>query len=336
MNPLERRTRLAERFINRYSGRVQRFWGDQAVANPSGWGANVDQLKNASASADAGSGTINFDRNFLLDSSKRDLRGAVIHELTHAFGVGSQGNGNAVETKADYARYMLNPAEAGYWNPSQAVLAMADKLGGTPVSAGPNGGPPVGNNRRDRNTVVNNASHGATGQGYQAPVSSASAVQYGNDLAAARYQYLAQLAALRMQKPLIRQDYRQGMLNARQAGIAGVGAAESAGIASGMLGSSADLAARAGAVGQMTADQAAAMQGYNQARLGLGGQLIDNRSQYFQTLAGINNAMGQEQMANTINAFGDNSFGNYGSYQDYLKRIRDQKLGIAPRTRQGV
>jgi len=66
-------------------------------------------------------------------------------------------------------------------------------------------------------------------------------------------------------------------------------------------------------------------------------QGLDARSQYYMSVSGIQNAMSQEQLVNSINAFGNDQFdGAQLSYKDILAFLRAQKNGNRPGQRSGI
>lgn len=201
--------------------------------------------------------------------------------------------------------------------------------------ANPLEGPRVGN--RNRQTLRNNASKSAYPGGYQAPVSSAGAVGYGDQLAAARYQYLSQLAALKAQRPQIAQQFGVAVTDARSAAVGNMAGAVGNALDRGVVGSSQDLANRSGVIAERQRAIADAQAQRATAKLGLAQQAMGLRGDYYNQLASIQNAMAQEQMANTIMAFQNDQFdAMQQNYQQVLQALRDQKSGRAPRTRRGV
>jgi hypothetical protein len=207
---------------------------------------------------------------------------------------------------------------------------MTNPLGNTGPRAGQGSG-------RFRDTLANNASKRAYPNGYQAPVSSASAVGYGDQLAGARYQYLSQLAALKAQRPLIGQQYGLAVTDARTGAVANMAATEANALERGVTSSSSDLQARAGVIAARQRAIADAEAQRATARLGLAQQAMGLRGEYYNSVSSIQNAMAQEQMANTIMAFQNDSFDAMSqNYQDVLAAIRDAKYGNAPRNRRGV
>lgn len=197
-------------------------------------------------------------------------------------------------------------------------------------------GPRNGNEaRRSRNTVVNNASKYR--HGYRAPVSSAGAIGYGDQLAAARWSYLSQLAALKAEKGAIRGDYRLGVAQARSDAVSGMAGAVNNALDRGLFNSSIDLGARSGVIGQRAADIAAAKSAKAQGLLGLQRERMGLQGQYYQSVAGIQNQISQEELAQTIAAFQNDSFdANNFNYRDILAAIKARKGGYSPGSRRGV
>lgn len=217
-------------------------------------------------------------------------------------------------------------------------------------SAGGNGPRAGRTTGRARNTLVNNASKatkpspgkfpGLPG-GYQAPVSSAGAVGYGDQLAAARYQYLTQLAALKSQRGLYNQQYRTSVADARSVVPGQLASVQQGATDRGVLGSSAQLSDEAGVLAARTRAIADAKSQRVAQRLDNRMQQLGAQGSYYGQVSSINNAIAQEQAANTIMAFQQDQFDamqqNYQStYQNILQSLKDQKSGRVPRQRNGT
>lgn len=195
---------------------------------------------------------------------------------------------------------------------------------------------------RQRNTLVNNASKATTPTGptttsYQAPLSSSSQVQYGSQLAQARYDYLSQLAALKAQRAQVGAQFGVAAQDARSAAIGNMAAAEGGAQDRGLLGSSLDLSGRAGVIADRQRAIADAQSQRAAGRLDLAQQGIGVRSGYYTQVAGIQNAIAQEQMYNGIQAFQNDTFdAMQQNYQDILQAILDRKRGRTPIQRNGL
>lgn len=326
-------SRFGRRIVRRYEDDIHRMVGGNLNGVNFGFGNDGTYTSGQD---------VTFDRQWWNSATRKDRKGALIHELTHVAtrnqGLGGDTgswSGNYIEKQADAVRLALN----GKYGINPDTLAAARRiatqngwLGGGGMTTSGNTGPTNGNDaRRSRNTLVNNASKA----GYT--VSSAGAVGYGDQLAAARYQYLSQLAALKAQGGLIRSQKLQDIAAARAAAPGNIAAVEQYNTERGMLGSSVDVQGRAGAVAQMTGDIASAKAAAAAGRLGLKSGRLDAQGNYYQTVSGIQNAMAQEQMANGINAFGNDQYDALVQhYRDVIAQLRDQASGRTPRHRKGV
>lgn len=227
------------RLVRQYTPEVAKLFG----VDPRSINVGVGNLSAAGRAGEASLGALTMDRGFLRTADKRDIRGAVIHEITHALGVDSK-KGTRGETFADYARYRLNPQETAGWHPSEEVLRMAEKRGDrmptNPGGQGPKTGRDV--NRR-RNTRQNALSK-------MALLSPSQTAAYAAQGAAAQDAYGQAIAAIRAQGGTIRGAYTSTLGDIRAQRIAGTAEAEGAALGRGIVGSSADLGSRAGVVAE--------------------------------------------------------------------------------------
>lgn len=307
--------RIFQKVEDKYGGRIASLLGvDQA--NVTFQVTNLEPGMAANANADTG--VIQVDRGFLkrTNQGRADVRGALIHELAHAYGAG-YGTDKA-ETYADYARYALNPREAAYWKPSEAVLTMAN-------TTGTNGPRPERTTGRSRDTVVNNASKAPPAP----PVSPASAANLGDQMAQGTYQYLQQLALLKQQLGMAKVDRADAMAAARAQRVTGMAGAVNQALESNMVGSSIDLAARAGVVAQQTADQQAALRSFQAASASTQQDQLNAAAQYSQLQASIANARAAERMAALQEAY-------YKGLYDPAVEARAARTGERPRSRNGT
>lgn len=234
---------MAARVERRYGGRIAQMFGvDQGsvrfqlssdIANPAWTSGN----------------TISINPQYAW-RGKGDVRGALIHELTHAYGVGA--GTNKVETYADLARYRLNHGDPG-WEPSKAVLRMAGTDGNGPRA----GVDPY--SRRNSNTTRHDASK-ASGKPGLPVLGPEFAAAQAQQLAGIQQQLLSTLAALKSQKGAARAQFTLDKAGAKAQRIDDMASTVNAALDRGVLGSSFDLSARAGVV----ADEAAAI---NAARM---------------------------------------------------------------------
>lgn len=302
----------AERIAARFAPRVAELLGldPSSVTVNAVRGLTRTSEDSRLAQAGIGTGVIDVDRRFLRTTGLRDLRGALIHETAHALGAGD-------ETTADYARYALNPREAAYWQPSEAVLNMAN-------TTGVNGPRPERTTGRSRDTVVNNASRVVA-----PPVSPASAVNAGDQLASGTYEYLQRLALLRQELMNARVNKADALAAARADRVAGMASAVNSALDTGMLGSSVDLSNRAAVIAQQAAAKQAALRGYQAETAGVQQEQLSAAAQFAQLQASIQAAKAAERMA----ALQENY---YNGLYDPAAAARAARRGERPRARTGV
>ena len=307
--------RFANRIIRRYGASVADLFGTSAGP------ISVEVVKGLSrtsgdgrlAQAGVGTGSIQIDRRYLRTGSRADVRGALIHEMAHALGQGS-------ETSADFARYALNRRENPNWSPSEEVRAMANQMG-------VNGPRPQRTTGRNRNTVVNNASHGA---GMPAPpVSPGSAVSAGDQMAQGTYQYLQQLALLKQQAAMLRGQRRQSIADARATRVQEMAGTVNSALDRGILNSSVDLAGRAGVIANQAAAKVQAQQQFAQGMLATKMDTLDAQAQYAQLMNSIAAQQAAERMALLQEAYMN------GLY-DPAAAARASRRGERPRRVQGA
>lgn len=279
---------------------------------------DVQRLNNGNAAQASGeTGAITFDRSFLRTADRADIRGALIHETTHALGVGY---GKAKdEALADYARYTLNRHETPGWNPSAEVLAIAKRRDDMPAGTRGNGPGTGRDGRRKRNTGMNGMS--------KAPLLTPGQTQaYTSQSAAAVDAYGQAIAAIRAQGGAIRGQYKSSLADIRANRIAGAAETEGAAIERGIVGSSADLSGRAAVVADAASQRVDAQGARNAAIAGLRTDEMTAQTQLNSTLAQIqaDKAAAQAELANQ--RFMQDMFSaqqqNYQSiYNDILKKL---------------
>lgn len=228
--------RLAQKTLDRYGAAIAQLLGVQQQAVNFVFDPNLQSgsTDNRVAQGDAATGTVTLDRSWLKAASRQDVRGAVIHELAHTFGAGS-------ETQADYARWKLNPHEAGYWKPTAEVRAY-DAPGEVPVTQ-PNGprGAPTRPGGRVRNTWMNQLSKATP-----PPLPPGAVASATSQMAALQQQYGAAVAGSRVAIGAARGTRKTALADIRANAIASMGASEGDALSRGIVGSSADLGARSG------------------------------------------------------------------------------------------
>lgn len=257
--------------------------------------------------------TMTFDPNYLASASRRDITGALIHEMTHAF---QQVPGGTVKSKfiealADQARMRLGFGNGGgagssaearlsRLNPEQFRAVAGSMAAGTftgsdmPQPNGPRQGPtrPGG---RARNTAMN-----ARSKATPPPLPPGQADAFTQQLVALQSKYGAAVAGTKAALGTARGAFRSALGDIRANQIAGAAGAEGDALARGIVGSSSDLGARgaviaeaAGAKVDALATRDAAM---TDARLGL----MTAQSDYQLGAAGVASAQAaaQSELAN--------------------------------------
>lgn len=260
----------------------------------------VDSTPEGGAASGAYHGDIVFDREWLKNANRKDIRGALIHEITHVQGLGAtEGYGaRGEETYADLARAALNPHEVKGWSPTQTVLDLAEKKG-IDVGAYDNNGPKAGKGNRQRNALTN----GRGGAVPPPPVSPGQAVDYAGQTANATQTLYAKLAALQAQAGVVKSQFKMDRVAVRQQRVAGQVAAEADASARGGLGSSADLTARAGVDAAASSGLQQALQTKIQGILGIKTERIGAANDYYTQLYQIQAQKAAAQMQAAQDAF---------------------------------
>jgi hypothetical protein len=294
VSKVDRRLAFVNHLVEKYGTQVADLFNLNYQAPTS---VGVGKVSDGHGAESSYGGGITFDRNFLKTTSRADLRGATIHELTHVEGAG-YGKAKA-ETLADLARYHFNFGDPN-WKPSAEVLAAAERRGVTPV-AHPNG-PRAGHGTgRNRNTTVNNASHGSAG-GPPAPVSPGSAVNYAGQMAQTQLNYFQQLAAIKAQGGQLRADFAMSKAQAQQAAIANMAHTEAGALDRGIVNSSIDLGQRTGVIAERTTAIQAAIAARQAGRLGLKTARLNAGNDYYTQMFQIQAAKAAEQAQNAADA----------------------------------
>lgn len=277
---------------------------------------------------------ITFDPDYLRDASRADIRGATIHELTHAYGMGGlYGKGNKTETYADYARYALNRGDPG-WDPSREVREMAERRGDMANNAGSNGPRAGAGTGRNRDTTVNKASKATPYNPYMSVGGSFGA---GQDLATARYNQLLQLAQLKAQKSQLKGAFKEGRADARAGQVQGMADTVNASLESGGFGSSVDYQGRTGVNAAYQEEVAGLRQDRALGKLDIQNQKLGVNAEYAQAVAAIQQRMAEERYNSLNGQFSSNLYGANGvDYKSILKQLLDQKNGNNPRKRVGL
>lgn len=290
-NKVDRRLATLRKWSSRFGPQIAELFGTSAPKATIGLGSTDDNNPAYTTGSD-----VFFDPAYLKRTSRADLRGALIHELTHVAGV--KADTGRVETAADYARYTLNPRENPDWKPSEDVLAMAARRGDDVAAYTDTKGPRVGN--RNRNSVRNNLSKATP----PAPlVGPGATLGYGQQSASATTSLYERLAAIKAQKGLVKAQAIQGRADAKAAGIAGVSDAVNSALDRGILRSSVDYAGRTGALAEKERMMQDVIAQKSAGMLGLGQERIAAFNDFYNTQFGIQSQRAADQSEASIQAF---------------------------------
>ena len=329
-----------ERLLPRVTRRVERVTG-QSIG-----GVSLEYNPALSIAGAAGS-TIGFNRETLAGMTRREAKGVLAHELSHVVTSGGGAGERVNESYADAVRARLGlGAGAGYnYKPetlfgklsgsefqtlsgnlaagnysAEAVRDMARGTDGNGPTNGNNNRP----NNRNRDTTVNNASHGA---GTPPPVSVGTAFNSAAAMAAARMGLAGQLSGLRADAGLVRGQYTTALGQIRANRISATGEAEADALERGIVGSSVDAQQRASAVTEAGAARVDARYQRNAALMGLRRDAMAARIGYTQSVQEIAQAKAAEQTQIAIAEFQANQFDamqqDYqATYRDILRKLR--------------
>lgn len=288
---IDRRLALAQRLAGKFAPKVAAFFGHGTVRPDFVEAGHVQ--KGAVAESFQGGG-ITFSKRYLRTTDRRDLRGAIIHELTH---VQDTRGGANVENRADLARYALNPKENPDWSPNKEVLQMARDRGvDVPQPNGPRAGRGTG---RFRNTIGNNASKKT------AQLSPSSAAAYGGQAASSAYNLYAALAANRLAKKGYQADFAAARGDIHAAKISGIASVENSFLDRGMSGGSSDLLGRTAVATDAQAQLLAAKRERNMGIMSTKQADMDARNQYYMELYQQQLQKAAERAEAQTTAFGD-------------------------------
>lgn len=231
-----------ERFLNRvekkYGGKIADLFGVKELPT----NLTIGRVPGNAVAVTQGQ-NITFGKQYLRDASKSDIRGAMIHELTHAYEVGHGKSDQRIETLADFARYKLNKNDPG-WDPSREVLAMAGR------------GNKVGDGNRMRNTQQNKLSKNPGGAKALPAMSPAQNAAHYAQMQALFAQYQNQLMQLKQERVGLRTGFRQARTDIRGELIGGLSDVQNSNIERGTYGGSAGYQQEIGV--RAEADQARA------------------------------------------------------------------------------
>lgn len=210
------------------------------------------------ADASAQTGIVRVNPAYFAGTNRKDLMGALIHELTHVASDSGFGGGEREEVAADAVRFALLGNKGG-WQASDEARRMANKKGWTDM-AGPQL-PGLGKTGgRLRNTLANLQSHnktvvggpnGPTSAAHAAPqLSPGETAAYYAQMQGLYQQYELQRAQLKQQRVGLRAGLREQVAGIRAEKVAALSGVENEAIERGVLGSSAELANRAGVRGE--------------------------------------------------------------------------------------
>ena len=272
--------RIARNVEQRFGGDIARLFGVEQQSVRFKLGTDVP------VAATSGN-VITINPNYAWQD-RADVRGALIHELTHAYGV--RAGTDKVETAADAARYLLNPKETAGWTPSAEVKKLAGKVD---MGAYDSNGPSMGADGHHRNTVTNNASKASRNPGLPVlgPAFAAAQAQQAAGLQSSLMTALAQIKAAKGQ---IRGQFTLEKQGAKSQQIADIAHVVNDSMERGVRGASFTQTAEAGTLADRAAAIEAArmtkasglqeqgfagLQAVNQYNLGLAGLSADKAAQ---------------------------------------------------------
>lgn len=284
-----------QRIAKNLSGRVAAVTG---LPTPDGLRVRFGNL-GAGGIASTSGDVITIDRSWLQGQNKREVKGVLAHELTHAIQnvPGGSASGKAIEAYADAVRTRLGlGGGAGYDTKLEQKYdslsgrglrsvgqAMAqgtysqDTLQEARHMAGPAAPRPGHDGGRMRNTFANilsknqvNYTNPGGGQALPA-LSPAQNANYYAQLGTMYAQYQTTLQALKQQRVGLRVDYRDQLAQIQQQKVAQLASTENAGIERGLAGSSAVSEQMAGVKGAAATAKAGAQR---QMLQGVGQNLI--------------------------------------------------------------
>lgn len=248
-----RRLQLLQQLSQRYAPQVASLFGVQTALPTS---ITVGRTAEGVAESSAGGG-ITFDRSYLKGATRKDVKGALIHELTHVAGV-AYGQDRRAETMADAARAVLGPNDPN-WTPSAASAKAAERLDMAYRAPGPKAGQHPGL-RRARNTGAQAQSKVAAGV-----LSPTAAAGFSQQAVGLQQSYVNALAAIRAQAAATKGEAKSTFADIKAQRIAGTVGAEADAINRGIVGSSSDAGARSAVVAQAGTAKADAIAARNSA-----------------------------------------------------------------------
>jgi hypothetical protein len=328
---------------------VQANWGQQ-VADLWGVAYTAPQLRverglqsSTGAIAQGGPNGIVFDRKALRGMSRADLRSVYVHEATHALGIGAGTPTRHFENMADASTYVLAPYDNPGWAPRDAVVRLANRQGLSPVATAPNRPKAGGNPGSKRNTGAN-ARSGNNGLLPSQPPATAvlppgQSAAFTAQMAALQSQYSQQLAAIKLQAGSVRSQRVAAFADIKANRVQGAVAAEGDALSRGIVGSSADLGARAGVVAEAAGARVDTRTASGTALAQLRINQMQANSDYSMGIAGVmaDKAAAQAELANSRyqNGLIGEALSSFDDlYQAALKRLLARgknPAGVDPR-----
>ncbi len=234
-------TRVAERLLRKLAPQVADYWGNKTSAEFGGTSVVLDRQQGSYAYSNKGSGQVAIDPTWLAGATRGDVRGMLVHELTHMYGVGDGKSSKRVENLADSARANLNSRYETGWTPNAQAARIAERRN----MAGP-GSNEMGT--RQRNTLTNLRSKRPMSGGQPVPTDPGTYGGAAAQIMGLQQQLAAAQALAKTQVGNARADMRNVRIAAGQQRIADTAGAEEAATAAGIVGSSSDLQGRAAAI----------------------------------------------------------------------------------------
>jgi len=251
---VQRRLALAAQLQQKYAPQIAGLFGGQTQLAT---GFSVGHLTGGSAAESQYQGGVTFDADWLRNTSRKDFKGALVHELTHVYGAG-YGQDKRAEHLADAARAVLGPNDPN-WTPDAAAARAAERLDMGYQAPGPKAGQHPGL-RRLRNTGANAQSKVAAGV-----LSPTAAAGFSQQAVGLQQTYINALAAIKAQAAAAKGTAKSTFADIKAQRIAGTVGAEADAIGRGIVGSSSDAGARSAVVAEAGTARADAIAARNQA-----------------------------------------------------------------------
>jgi hypothetical protein len=300
-----------------YTPRVASVLGLDPTAPTS---LSVGRLEGAAAEAYENGG-ITFDRRYLRSASKRDLRGALVHELAHVAGAAS--GTKHIEHAADAARAAL--VRDPNWEASAETRRYMEKRGiemagpgSNATGAGPN-----------KNTLLNQMSKRTNvgKSGVPSPADPATYGGYATTIMGLQQQLAAAQALAKAGIGTAKAEFGMAKQAAKQFRVDSTAAVEGEMAGRGITGSSAAMNAQAGVVAETAAMRQAALAAKRSAVAGYRNDQIQAVGQFYTGLGAAQSELANAQAMQNIARYEADQFdvmnANFNKFrQQLLERMR--------------